>query len=117
MNKIYKTFLISNKFTDGLAKDLENKLNLLIQYNWHIERIDCVDNTHGEWDSEGMNYINTKDYIILASTEENGYEEKRTYEDDVCNNKTKKLPTKEIIKRLRNRLHISREELGFENDI
>ena len=42
-------------------------------------------------------------------------------EDDVYSNKTNKLPTKEIIKRLRNRLHISREELGLkdynENDI
>ena len=75
MNKIYKTFLISNKYTDGLAKDLENKLNSLNKCGWHIERIDCVDNTHGEWDSKGMKYMNTKDYIILASCEEdNKYE-------------------------------------------
>ena len=37
----------------------------------------------------------------------------KVIEDDLYSNKTNKLSTKEIIKRLRNRLHISREELGL----
>ena len=39
--------------------------------------------------------------------------EDKVIEDDLYSSKTNKLPTKEIIKRLRNRLHISREELGL----
>ena len=71
LQKRYYTFRVCDSDTGALAKHLAEKLNSLTAFGWNIERIDCVENKFGAWNSEGLKYDTTHEYIILASTGNN----------------------------------------------
>ena len=65
--KRYSTFRVCDKDPAMLSQHLEDKLNSLIQDGWHVERIDCISNNEGLWDSELLRFWTTQEYIIVAS--------------------------------------------------
>ena len=70
--RIYRSFcVVGNGQPANTCEDLNKKISSLLEYGWAIERIDCHDNIYGIWNGDERKYYPTKDYVIIASAEEN----------------------------------------------